>query len=1106
MTPPHHRQRVQQQRIDEQPETASFGAWLRQRRRALDLTQAELAQLVGCARITIRRIEADELKPSKALAELLANQLHVPAAQREAWLHFARGLEAPPTLPTVIAPPTPGTLPPFLQSPTRPEAQPRLFVAREQELAHLHRLLALTYAGQGRVAFVTGEAGSGKSMLVQEFARRAQHEHPGLVVATGSGQAFAGIGDPYLPFRELLALLTGDVEARWAAGALSRAHAATLWSLLPQAAQVLLAESPSLIDTFIPGAALLQRAHAVAGTEAPWVKQLATLVRTQATPHAPRLQQQDLFAQTTRFCLGLARRQPLLLLLDDLQWADAGSIHLLFHLGRHLVGSRILLLGLYRPADVALGRPAFAHDPAAPQENERHPLLPVVAELQRTFGEAAIDLQQADGRALIQALLTHMPYRLPPTFPTTLYHHTEGHALFTVELLRALQTRGDLVQDAQGVWVEGPTLNWETLPAQVEGMIGERIGRLPPPLQTLLTVAAVEGESFTAEVIATVQGSRETQVINQLSNLLDKQHGLVRVQEVQHLPAGRLSHYRFRHHLFQKYLYQRLDDAERATLHEAVGRALVQRYSEESAAIAPQLARHFELAGQTEMALTYLRQAGDTAARLFANNEAADYYRRALALATSTNTNADLIHFYSQLGPILELGAHYEQALANYTALEALARQRGDQATQLAALLARLPIYAMPTPLQDPRLGHRLGHEALRLARALHDQEAEAKILWNLSLTAMQAMQIEQAIIYGEQSLALARALCLVEQTAWGLTHLGMFCYSCVGRFIDAVTAMLEASEIWRQLDNLPLLSQNVATLGVIHVVMGQYQLGITASAEALQIAQELNDHWGQACSVWNLGYAYWEQGDVDLAYQTTAAGVRSADHARHTLIQVELRAKLAAFYNELGAYERNYAIASDVVGITEANKQYVFMTMLRVHVEKTFAQFHLHQQCPEKAEHFVDALRTNPVRKTMPGYYAWNDVDLIQAELAFQQEAYDNALAIVEQWLTNLRQFGLHSRLPYALHMQGKLHLALGNRTAAHAAWQAACAEAEALGSRWALWQILAALAQLEEDAAQAAQLRQEAQAIVTYITDHISDAELRMSFLSLPAVKALF
>ena len=105
------------------------------------------------------------------------------------------------------------------------------FVARTRELAQLDGCLASALAGRGQVIFVSGETGTGKSALVQEFARRAQQAHPGLVVATGACHTHAGIGDPYLPFRDVLNVLAGDVEARYASGAITRENARRLWSL-----------------------------------------------------------------------------------------------------------------------------------------------------------------------------------------------------------------------------------------------------------------------------------------------------------------------------------------------------------------------------------------------------------------------------------------------------------------------------------------------------------------------------------------------------------------------------------------------------------------------------------------------------------------------------------------------------------------------------------------------------------------------------------------------------------------------------------------------------------------------------------------------------------
>ncbi|GIK39138.1 MAG: hypothetical protein BroJett011_29710 [Chloroflexota bacterium] len=201
-------------------------------------------------------------------------------------------------------------------------------------------------------------------------------------------------------------------------------------------------------------------------------------------------------------------------------------------------------------------------------------------------------------------------------------------------MLRGMQERGDLVQDGQGRWVEGRTLDWETLPARVEGMIGERVGRLSQRLLELLKVASVEGEVFTAEVIARVQQIDEPLVIGQLSGVLDRQHRLVRSKSSGLLAVGgqRLSHYRFGHILFQKYLYSSLDEVERVYLHEAVGKVLEQLYEGQSEDVAVQLAWHFEMAGLLVKAVGYLQQAGERAMQLSAYQEALVHFNKGLEL------------------------------------------------------------------------------------------------------------------------------------------------------------------------------------------------------------------------------------------------------------------------------------------------------------------------------------------------------------------------------------------------------------------------------------------------------------------------------------------
>jgi predicted ATPase len=568
----------------------------------------------------IRKIESDERRPSRQMAELLADRLAIPDAERDNFLRMARGEFVAAMSSPIEAVPFP-TLP--LEDETFSKEDETLFVAREGELAQLGGFLDLALTGQGQLVFVTGEAGRGKTVLVQEFSRRAQERQADLVVAGGNCNAYSGLGDPYLPFREILGLLTGDIEDRWAAGAINRVQARRLWGQTPAAVQTLVNTGPDLIDIFIPGPPLVTRTMtATPGAE--WLSLLGKLVADKAAGQGPmELKQSSLFEQYTKVLLTLARQEPLLLVLDDLQWADAGSISLLFHLGRRLSGSRILVIGIYRPSEVALGR-----------DGERHPLESVINELQRYHGNIQVDLSRAEGRDFTNAFLDSEPNRLGEAFKEALYQHTHGHPLFTVEMLRGLRERGDLVQDEADHWVEGPTLDWDTLPIRVEGVIGERVGRLPAELQEALKVASVEGETFTAEVVARVQALEERQMIRHLSGELDKQHRLIRGQGRRQLSSSgpHLSGYRFRHILFQLYLYNSLDDVERGYLHEAVGNELEQFYGEQTEAIAVKLARHFEQAGLLPKAIGYLQEAGNRAVRLSANTEAIAHFYRALAL------------------------------------------------------------------------------------------------------------------------------------------------------------------------------------------------------------------------------------------------------------------------------------------------------------------------------------------------------------------------------------------------------------------------------------------------------------------------------------------
>jgi predicted ATPase len=213
----------------------------------------------------------------------------------------------------------------------------------------------------------------------------------------------------------------------------------------------------------------------------------------------------------------------------------------------------------------------------------------------RYRGKATIDLSHdtsAEGRAFVDALIDSEPNSLDEAFRQGLYGHTEGHPLFASELIRSLRERGDLIQDQAGVWSARPGIDWPALPGRVEGVIAERIARLDAADQGLLKAASVEGDTFTAEVIARVLGEESRQVVARLSANSVQEHGLLSGAGLRRVGSQRMSSYAFRHHLFREYLYGMMDDAERSYIHEDVAHALQELYGEEDNEIIGQLALH----------------------------------------------------------------------------------------------------------------------------------------------------------------------------------------------------------------------------------------------------------------------------------------------------------------------------------------------------------------------------------------------------------------------------------------------------------------------------------------------------------------------------------
>lgn len=525
-------------------------------------------------------------------------------------------------LPAQPAPPA------FLRHSVGMEVERPRFVSRLGSLNRLHKALNQAIAGQGQLLLVTGSPGQGKTALIQELIHQALKIHPELAAAWGNSRAYFGSGDPYLPFREILEMLTGQVEHLWEAGSITQDHACRMWRLMPGSARALAQQGSALIGTFVPSHLLLQRVSSAVQGGPDWLVSLHRIIQQQGEGQPPT--QDDLIQQYCRVLTAIAHETPLFLFLDDLQWADSSSLGLLFHLSRQLTRARILVIGAFRPVE---GPPSSNGDSAS--------LAAMLNEFRLLHGDILIDLDALRDRSFIDSYLDLEPNQFNEAFREELFQYTNSHPLFVMEMLHAMQERGDLIKNQTGEWVTSPTLNWDYLPPRVEAAIAERLRGLPQPLLNLIKTASVEGERFTAEVVAQVQGENERGVLNLLSGDLERRYQLIQADSSRSVNGRRISRYRFRHILFQKYLYSQLDAIECAQLHEQVGSALEERFSGMLEEIAVQLAYHFRLAGLLQKAIHYYQLAGGQAIRLSSFEDAIIHFNTALSLLKSQPETID---------------------------------------------------------------------------------------------------------------------------------------------------------------------------------------------------------------------------------------------------------------------------------------------------------------------------------------------------------------------------------------------------------------------------------------------------------------------------------
>jgi len=1019
-----------------------------------------LAQYETCCRVLRSELDVAVAAETIALAEAIG---------RGEWARTAETGSHAPQADAVWSTALTPAPPPFLALAHRHRLAATPFAARERQLAELDHYLARALAGHGQMVFVTGEAGSGKTALIGEFIQRSLVKHPTLVPVSGQCNAYNGVGDPFLPFREIVRRLTGDIETQWMTGTLTRDHALRIWRLLPHAVQILLDAGADLLDTFVPSPTLIGRIETFAPDATGVVARLRALqARAQTADGSQRSEQSRIFAACADFFTGLAASQPLLLVLEDLHWSDLSSISLLFHLIRHVhtesAGVRILVIGTYRSEDVVREHNV---DSAV-----QHPLMGVIHEFKREYGDIWLDLDQieeTENRRFLDALIDMEPNRLGESFRRTLFRQTQGHALFTVELLRAMRDRGALCQDDEGFWVEGVALDWRTLPAQVEGVIEKRIGLLDSDLHELLSVACVEGEEFTAQVVAGVLERPVRGVVRHLSQALDKRHRLVRESSERQVGAQRLTRYRFGHALIQHYLYATLSAEERRLLHGEIGVALEALYADERDDAVVQLAYHFVRAEAWPQAFLYLRQSGDKARRSYANEEALTFYTQALQISQHIQPSLDpaaYLPVYEGRALVQLLVTDYDQAAADFKLMVDMARAAGNLSKEGEGLCQLAYIYWLTFSAENtPRVAQYAG-KALQIARQTGDQRILAQSLIHLG-------SVDQ--VHGHLSAADLK--------------------------------FAEALQISRREGHQESLGHSLIFSSMQAYLQGNYQAAIVFGQEGVEIFGELKDAFNEPRALAFLCQSRWGAGHYRQAMTLLHEGLRMGRERENTFIIGRLLNTLGWFHGEFGDATRavEYNMESIELGRAAAVSNIEISGLVNLGLDHiALGQYRAAQDCLQPT--------LERVQQEAFGAHKWRwTMKLLigLAEVHYRTGDYDQAFYFVEAGLKEARATSSQKYVAQGFALRGKILLA-GNQPAAGGCdLKAALEIAEPLHSPALLYPLaheVSAWYAAQGDEEQAVAHYKKAQHAVIHMLSAIKDDTLQATLLALPSVRVLY
>lgn len=791
----------------------------------------------------------DSLPPGVTLRDLGANRL--------------RGLSQPEQIYQLVAADLPAEFAPLrvVESPSA-EAPAALLeqlvrgqlVGRQAELAQLRQHWDSSQQARAHLVLLSGEPGIGKTRLALELIAHASAE--GAEVLRGGCYEYEAM-TPYLPIAEAIR----DWVHR---------------------------QSPESLRT-------------VLGTTAYAIAKLAPEIEDKlgALPPAPVLPASEdrlrFFDNVVRFVQTLAAPHGLLLFLDDLHWADQGTLNLLHYLLRHLRNDRVLILAAYREMEL----------------DRAHPLATAWVEWNRERLATRISLgrlSRNDTGTLLATLFGQSA--ISDEFTQVLYRETEGNPFFIEEVIKALIEQGQIYRE-DGGWgrTQADAL---AIPQSVKEAIGRRLDRLSGTCTEVLRTAAGLGKVFSFAELAAVSRLDEDGLLDALDEAIAAQ--LVRTDTE--------DTFSFTHDKIREVLYEELNPIRRRRLHQRLGDKLEELYHAggTSRVRIQDLAYHFIESGDLPRALTYSRQAGENAARLFALDEALSYYERAGEAAEALGDDLALADVAEAMGDLHSLRGDIPAAVAQYNRAAA----RVTMPRQLGPLHAKIG-------RDYGQVGDARGAQFLEMAVTELDPATQANELAlataSLGRYHHYHAQHHRALEFLNRALAIAEPLDDVITLNYIYSYLAG-AYQHLARYQESMDWARRLIALGERKNFPTSIATGNEFLGEDSMELGDWPNALRYAAQDYQIGARVGAQDRVAWAQYVTGWAQHGMGGLAHAEVEARASLELAERLADARLVVMAQALLGQVLSDRGAFSEARAQAQQALERSD-QLQHLFISVL---------------------------------------------------------------------------------------------------------------------------------------------------------------------------------